>query len=468
MNTNIQNQVFSENEIEANGYTANCLLWSAIIVILTWILTYLRIFLTELSIMSVSGTVALIFLSIPFIIQKVRTPKQHYWKYIMLISFIFSISVLSAALSMHLVLAWSCPILVACHYYSPKFTRHSFILIHIFMLLSFIASIFFGVWDSNLFVSTTQVFGLAERIEVIQYQATQGINVYQRALVLFYLPRAAIISIIYLTSTALSNRTHHLILRNKQIAQEHQALETELNVATDIQASMLPTIFPAFPERPEFDIFASMTPAKEVGGDFYDFFLVDDDHLAMVIADVSGKGVPAALFMVISKTLIKNAAQQGLSPKEVLELVNNQLCEGNDAEMFVTVWLGIYEISTRKLVAANAGHEYPAIQRKDEAFTLYKDKHGFVLAGMDSMKYKQYELQLHPGDTIYVYTDGVPEATNSENVLFGCERMLESLNHSDNSSLKQLFNGMKQEIDTFVGDAPQFDDLTMLALRIKS
>ena len=154
------------------------------------------------------------------------------------------------------------------------------------------------------------------------------------------------------------------------ITAENERIGAELNVATQIQADMLPRIFPAFPERPEFDIYASMTPAKEVGGDFYDFFLVDDDHLAMVIADVSGKGVPAALFMVIAKTLLKNAAQTGLSPKAVLEKVNNQLCANNEAEMFVTVWLGIYEISTGKLTAANAGHEYPAIRRSGGRFEL--------------------------------------------------------------------------------------------------
>lgn len=147
---------------------------------------------------------------------------------------------------------------------------------------------------------------------------------------------------------------------------------------------MLPCIFPAFPERHEFDIYASMTPAKEVGGDFYDFFLVDDDHLALVMADVSGKGVPAALFMMISKTLLKSAAQSGLSPKAVLEKVNDQLCENNEAEMFVTVWLGILEISTGKMKCANAGHEYPAIMRKGGSFELFKDKHGFVLAGMEA------------------------------------------------------------------------------------
>lgn len=168
-------------------------------------------------------------------------------------------------------------------------------------------------------------------------------------------------------------------------------------MATQIQSSMLPCIFPAFPERGEFDVYASMTPAKEVGGDFYDFFLVDEDHLALVIADVSGKGVPAALFMVIAKTLLKNRAQMGASPKEILETVNNQLCENNDAEMFVTVWLGIYEISTGRVTAANAGHEYPAIRRKGGAFELFRDKHGFVLAGMENMRYREYEFTLADG-----------------------------------------------------------------------
>ncbi|MFI3312575.1 MAG: SpoIIE family protein phosphatase [Eubacteriales bacterium] len=251
------------------------------------------------------------------------------------------------------------------------------------------------------------------------------------------------------------------------ITAEKERIGAELGVATNIQASMLPSIFPAFPDRPEFDIYASMTPAKEVGGDFYDFFLVDDDHLAMVMADVSGKGVPAALFMVISKTLIKNATQQGLPPQDVLEKVNNQLCEGNEAEMFVTVWLGIYEISTGKLTAANAGHEYPAICRANEEFELFHDKHGFVLAGMEDMPYSQYELELHKGDTLYVYTDGVPEATDCSNTLFDNERLVESLNRHREKSLEGLLHGTKEDVDIFVGEAPQFDDITMLALRIK-
>ncbi|MDE6738733.1 MAG: PP2C family protein-serine/threonine phosphatase, partial [Lachnospiraceae bacterium] len=250
------------------------------------------------------------------------------------------------------------------------------------------------------------------------------------------------------------------------VTAEKERIGAELNVATQIQADMLPGIFPAFPERKEFDIFASMNPAKEVGGDFYDFFLVDEDHLALVIADVSGKGVPAALFMVITKTLIKNQMLMGGSPGAVLEAVNNQLCENNEAEMFVTVWLAVYEISTGKVTAANAGHEYPAIRRAGGSFELFKDPHGFVLAGMENVRYKEYEMELHAGDTLFVYTDGVPEATDTGNTLFGTDRMLEVLNGKCDTDPKKLIEGVKNEIGGFVGEAMQFDDITMLSLQV--
>lgn len=251
------------------------------------------------------------------------------------------------------------------------------------------------------------------------------------------------------------------------VTAEKERIGAELDVARHIQASMLPCIFPAYPERHEFDIYASMTPAKEVGGDFYDFFLVDDDHLAMVMADVSGKGVPAALFMMISKTLIKSATQSGLSPKAVLEKVNNQLCENNDAEMFVTVWLGILEISTGKMKCANAGHEYPAIMTSGGEFQLYRDKHGFVLAGMEGARYREYELELHPGDRLFVYTDGVPEATDTQNALYGTERMLQALNNSRKQSCKELLEAIHKDVKTFVNGADQFDDITMLCIEMR-
>ncbi len=248
----------------------------------------------------------------------------------------------------------------------------------------------------------------------------------------------------------------------RTITAEKERIGTELALATKIQAAMLPSIFPPFPERTEFDIYAVMDPAKEVGGDFYDFFLVDDDHLGLVIADVSGKGVPAALFMMITKILIKNYAMTGLSPAGTLEAVNKQICSNNPEQMFVTVWLGILEISSGKLTAANAGHEYPVLKQPDGGFALFKDRHGFVVGGMDEMRYRDYELQLRPGAKLFVYTDGVPEATDKENRLFGVDRMLEALNREPDASASAILRQVRQAVDGFVGAAEQFDDLTML------
>ncbi|MCR5734645.1 MAG: SpoIIE family protein phosphatase [Lachnospiraceae bacterium] len=257
----------------------------------------------------------------------------------------------------------------------------------------------------------------------------------------------------------------HYIDENTAISAEKGRIESELNVATQIQADMLPRIFPPFPDRKEFDIYATMTPAKEVGGDFYDFFFVDDDHLALVIADVSGKGVPAALFMVIAKTLIKNRAQLKGSPSEVLSYANEQLCEGNDANLFVTVWIAIIELSTGKGIAANAGHEHPALKRADGVFDLVTYRHSPAVATMEGMKFKEHEFEMHPGDILYVYTDGVTEATDSFDQLFGTERMVASLNSEDLTDPKQILDKVKEDIDIFVGDAPQFDDITMLCFK---
>ena len=248
-----------------------------------------------------------------------------------------------------------------------------------------------------------------------------------------------------------------------KVTAEKERISTELSLATKIQASMLPSIFPPFPDRTEFDIFASMDPAKEVGGDFYDFLLIDDDHLCLVMADVSGKGVPAALFMMATKIILANYAKMGKKPSEILSAANTAICSKNREDMFVTVWLGILEISTGKLTAANAGHEFPVLKQGDK-FELYKDKHGFVLGGMDGMRYKEYEIMLKPGSKLFLYTDGVPEATNSEKQLFGTERMLAALNEQPDSHPEQILKNVRKSVDEFVKEAEQFDDLTMLCL----
>ena len=240
--------------------------------------------------------------------------------------------------------------------------------------------------------------------------------------------------------------------------------ETELGVATRIQANMLPTTFPFMPERSEFDLYASMDPAKEVGGDFYDFFMVDDNHLALVMADVSGKGIPAALFMMASKILIKNRVMTGESPGKVLRAVNDQICESNEEEMFVTVWLGVLDLRDGTLISANAGHEYPILKAPDGDFELIKSKHGFVLGGIPGMKYRETEMVLQPGAKLFLYTDGVPEAESQSETQYGYDRFLKALNSRKDGTPQQLLAAVEESVAAFVQDYIQFDDLTMLCV----
>ena len=264
----------------------------------------------------------------------------------------------------------------------------------------------------------------------------------------------------------MESEMNEYITNLEKMTAEKTRMHAELELAESIQTNMLPNIFPAFPERDEFDIYATMDAAKEVGGDFYDFFLIDDDHLAMVIADVSGKGVPAALFMMMSKILVKNYTMTEPDPAEVLAKVNSTICQNNTDDMFVTIWLGILTISTGKVIAANAGHEYPILQKAGKPFELIKDKHGFVVGAYGGSKYTNYEFELHTGDMLFVYTDGLAEATNADNEMFGIDRILEVLNRTENGDVQEYFIEMGIEVNAFMQDAPQFDDLTMLGIKI--
>ncbi len=252
-----------------------------------------------------------------------------------------------------------------------------------------------------------------------------------------------------------------------KVTAEKERIGAELDVATKIQASMLPCIFPAFPEREEFDVYASMDPAKEVGGDFYDFFMIDEDNLAVVVADVSGKGVPAALFMVIGKTLIKDHTTPGKDLGEVFTEVNELLCEANSEELFITAFVGVLNLKSGEFRYVNAGHEIPFIARAGGEFAPHKIRAAFVLAGMEGMKYKAGVFQLEPGDKIFQYTDGVTEATDKDNQLFGMDRLTETLNKVKDKTPEEILVKVKEDIDNFVGEAPQFDDITMLCLEFK-
>ena len=245
---------------------------------------------------------------------------------------------------------------------------------------------------------------------------------------------------------------------------EKERIERELQMASRIQSGMLPHEFPPFPDRKEFDIFASMNPAKEVGGDFYDYFFVDDDHLCLVMADVSGKGVPAALFMMVSKAILQSVGGMCASAADIMSKANESICSNNPEGLFVTVWVGILEISTGKLTAANAGHEYPVIRQPGGKFELLMDKHGIVVGGMSGVKYKEYEVILEPGSKLFLYTDGVPEATDADEKMFGTDRMVDALNMDPDASPEQILENVRTAVNEFVKVAEQFDDLTMLCL----
>lgn len=249
---------------------------------------------------------------------------------------------------------------------------------------------------------------------------------------------------------------------------EKERFNSELSFARQIQTSSLPNSFPAFPERNEFDIYAFMEPARMVSGDFYNFTLVDDDHLTLWIGDVSGKGIPAALFMMGANIVINNRASMGGTPSEILRFVNENICEHNNSNMFITLWLGILEISSGKLVFANAGHEDPAICHRNGLFDLYKTKHNLALGAMSDSVYNDISIQLEAGDKIFLYTDGVPEASDKDNHMFTLSRMVDALNEHRDGSPQEILGGVHDSVNAFVGDTPQFDDLTMVGLEIKT
>ena len=288
------------------------------------------------------------------------------------------------------------------------------------------------------------------------------VNLYDAGFVAHPLWGAVGVAAVYVL--AMAAHYANTVRERQALALEKERIGAELELAYRIQASALPK---EFPERKEFGVYASMTPAKMVGGDFYDFFMIDDRHLGLVIADVSGKGVPAALFMMVSSVLIRHTAAGQYSPAKILQSVNHQICARNPEEMFVTVWLGILDIATGKLTAANAGHEYPMIKGAGKSFEMLKDRHGLVIGAMDGVRYKDYEIVLEPGAKLFVYTDGVSEAADRNLNQFGTDRILETLRSGEEGSPREILEAVNKAVREYAGDTPQFDDLTMMCVEYK-
>lgn len=464
-------EVFHETEVQGNRLGASILFNSGIVLVVILILTAFGVFLLPWE--SVASPAIPAVIEIAVLIAVCWLVKNDKWwlKHLLILGLIIVYARLDSILTHKTAILMIIPVVFSSRYYSKKLT----VVTAVASALAFAASAAWGASRGmiNLNIVTfpagtqfTATGGFIGEAVKNAGAADPGFNgmLTVNTLLFDYLPRLMMFIITAIISCNIAGRGREMVVTQHEKDMKTARIESELSLATRIQADMLPNIFPAFPDRSEFDIYASMNPAKEVGGDFYDFFLIDDDHLCMVMADVSGKGVPAALFMMAAKIILANNAMSGKSPAQILTDTNAAICSNNREEMFVTVWLGILEISTGKLTAANAGHEYPAIKQPSGAFELLKDKHGFVIGGMDGMIYKEYELHLNKGSKIFLYTDGVPEATDRDHELFGPERMLDALNQHPDASPEQVMQDVRAAVDAFVNQAEQFDDLTMLCL----
>ena len=452
-NTEWEFSAVVQNEKEANRYAAKGMRVCAVIGVAAWILNVANVFIIPSEIMNFAMPIVILFFLLPTLICKITGADKWWIKYAMMFSCILAIFALSSAMSKHGVLAWTLPLMLSCHYYSKKLTKITLVLSWIFFSASLYLALFFGEWDQNLL---NAAYYSGERVVTFQH-------VYETTL-FFVFTRILILLGISVICTTFAKRTRLLLERQIKDSEARQRISTELDVATQIQADMLPSIFPAFPERPEFDIYATMDPAKEVGGDFYDFFMVDDKHLAIVMADVSGKGVPAALFMVIGKTLIKDHTKPKWDLGEVFAEVNDLLCESNSAGLFITAFEGVLNLATGEFRFVNAGHEMPFIAKGGGVYEPYKLPAGFVLAGLEGMQYTGGSIKLAPGDKIFQYTDGVTEATNASQEFYGMDRLGKVLAEHTALPPAELLATVKADIDSFVGKAPQFDDITMLCV----
>ena len=460
--------VFEQNEYDANRLSLWVILACAIILVTAWALNFAGIFTVAKTRMNILCLVGMVFFAVPVALYFKFNGKKRWLKYVMVITLLIVCTNLFAILSHNVILIMIIPVLLSSRYFSKGFTTMIAILSVVLLSAASIITVLFGIVDLNFYPrldsGTIITINGTLRDSVLALGVDDAKTVVSM-IVNGLLPRLLVFTVISFIAVYIAKHGHDMVLEQDEVSRVSASVKAELNTATQIQNSMVPNIFPAFPERKEFDVFAGMYTAKEVGGDFYDFFLVDDKHLAMVMADVSGKGVPAELFMMATKILISDRTLMGGTPAEILQFVNDRICSNNQADMFVTVWLGILEIETGKVIAANAGHEYPAICRKGGKYELLKDKHGFVIGGMEGIRYKDYEFTLNKGDALFLYTDGIPEANNAEQEQFGTDRMLDALNIDASGAPEDILANVKREVKSFVGEADQFDDLTMLCLK---
>ena len=465
-----ENIVLRENEQKSNRMMALILNVTFVIVVITWVLFetgffYIRIQYRGLMIFN------LVLIGIINGISRYFEYNKPWIKYMLMFSMIFVCAVSTVVLTYNVPLLTAVPILLSIRYFNKKYTMHISIISIIVFFAAYIIGANYGMLDLNFVqyepgttIVTNEKMWLDDAVRDIPYDSTRMII---NTIVSNYFVKLLQLVIIAVASWQMVVHCQILMQKEKDLAQSTARIGAELEMAEKIQKDMLPNIFPVFSEKDEFDLYASMTTAREVGGDFYDFFMIDKDHLCLVIADVSGKGIPAAMFMMTAKTMIKDYALTKSSTSEIFTEVNERLCENNEAGMFATAWIGILDLRTMIMQFTNAGHNFPMIQRNGKPCEMLKKKHGLFLAGMEDVIYRQDEIELQSGDRLMLYTDGVTEAHNPKKELFGEDRLMNYLNGSTGEKGKTVLSGILNEVNTFSDNAGQFDDITMAILTIK-
>ena len=440
--------------------------------IISWVLNMVGVFQLDRLFFTIFVFIAVVCFAVGALVNRRYHGDHPKIKYFLMSIMIIVCAMLDAILSYNIALLIVFPLLLSLRYYSEKYTiRIAIISAVTFVLSAAIGSWFqLGILDLNFVdVANDTLVSVGDDL----YHAIESSGGFVRSkYFLFYMSEALTAKLLqYAVFTVIAyviaKCGKEMVIKQAKISAEASRIESELSVARSIQANMLPVSFPAFPDRDEFDVFATMAPAKEVGGDFYDFFMVDDRHVGIVMADVSGKGVPAALFMAIAKAMIKDHTEPEKQLNQTFAKVNNLLCESNSEGLFVTAFEGVLDLVSGEFTFVNAGHEIPYICRNGKLYELYKLRPGFVLAGMEDMSYKTVSVTFEPGDKLFQYTDGVTEATNAQNELYGQDRLTAVLEKYSSKTPTELLPLVREDIDAFVGEAPQFDDITMLCLEYK-
>lgn len=463
------------NSILANEITANVMVGTTMMLIFAVMLICLL--LNEVGVFSadkVSMRWAVLLASVvevPItVLNSIYAGTKKWLRNPLMVDLILVCAILSAVLGHNITLVMAFPLVVSTRYFDSKYTLNVAVLTAIVFAISGIVGGFFGIVNLNMLrfpnsVTLTAAAGAKLRDTISEADIDRA--VYTKELFINeFIPRCIVFLSLAVSCRYVANRGKLMIDMQSENTRKTARIETELDLARQIQTSMLPCILPAFPDHENIDLRAVYYPAKEVGGDFYDYFKIDETHVGIVIADVSGKGVGAALFMTISKTVLKNQLQLGISPSEALNNSNRQLCENNDAGLFLTCWAGVYDTETCALTFVNAGHNPPIILRGGEKAEFIKQKSGFVLAGFEDFHYQQEVLQLDVSDEMFFYTDGVTEATNAENILYGETRLLECLENCREKPVSEQLEMLKADIDTFADGNEQFDDITLMAMKI--